>query len=245
MAHELAGASAPPRYTEAELDSISSTDLHARLERIDNETAQAIAGRLYSMAGIERLVMRTIPQAENAESDEPVGEDQHWVRQDNSLRLLAAARPQALLNKLRQMEGLDYGMLMVIGPQGIRERLRERPALMRLLSPPIRLELSEDIADALVRYGEFLAAEDGRLPWTQYIPYLPLLPALLCLAVLFPMTMLPKVFFALPMAIVMLLILGAGRFFSWFTNEDRLRKLALYITFTDEFVVEPEEDGEA
>ena len=67
----------------------------------------------------------------------------------------------------------------------------------------------------------------------------------LCLAVLFPMTMLPKVFFALPMAIVMLLILGAGRFFSWFTNEDRLRKLALYITFTDEFVVEPEEDGEA
>ena len=159
-----------------------------------------------------------------------------------SLRQLVNRRPADFLRLLNRLRLFSFRELVAGGPEALRERLDQRPLLERLFTPEPRLKITEDIAPLITEQPECIVGIRTLVPQCAIRaiqPYFPVLFTFGPLAIVLLLGLRDS-------ALLMLVLLPS--MLALFYVEDRIKtnerhlRLALYITFTDEFV---EEDGKA
>ena len=246
-----------PRYTDADLDIVSFQELAMRLKRIDNETALEIANHLYQNAVLNRPVkfnfgiIARIFQVNTTADHLAEG-----ISENIKLRDMCRTAPKHLLTMLNKMREINYGTLVIDGPGILQESVAELSPWRRLFFLSAKLKSMVDVPRFLTNYYECLIPTGSKFPWQvvelfwsccfllglllpQFFNYYqlshPTIPVILQTA---PPSLHSKIWPSL-----LIVLLPAAAFFMMNVarrfRQDRL--LALYISFTDEFVDNGEE----
>jgi hypothetical protein len=212
-----------PGYTPEQLRDMTVADLKARIGKIDNQQARNIAFKLWSL--LENQYRNQYGQLAISDTHS-VAALNRWPR-------------HGLLRLLEQLRRIDFGDMIAEGPQRLEEQLQSLHPFIRFLQPPARLRLSFDSAEYLLRYLEFYLDPARQIPesfirsWIFTLGMLAsyLLPAWL----IYLLRDAPRrgwIFSGL----VLLMILGTLLSVLAIAGHSQRRAIALYISFTDEFV---------
>ena len=212
-----------PGHTPEELNSITVADLKARIGRIDNQQARNIAFKLWSL--LENQYRNQYGQLSI--------KDRHTVSALNRLPR------RALPAQLERLRSIDLGDMIADGPQRLEAQLQGLHPFIRFLQPPARVRHSFDSAQHLARYLEFYMDPRRRVPesfirgWIFGTGMLVsfLLPG--WLGYLLHESALRAWIFG---GLVLCMIIGTGLSAFSLAGFGQRRLLALYISFTDEFV---------
>ncbi|MCB1188231.1 hypothetical protein KDL29_13790 [bacterium] len=214
-----------PWYDYEALRHITLGELKTRQWHITNTQARVIAERLWKLTedSWDRGRRRGIFNRPNDE----------WT----AMRFVSGASG-SLPHSINDLRGVDFGDLIVEGPERLRECIDRMNPLMRLFKGNPRLRNTEDCADFMVQYLEFI-----RYPGTSLtMPFL--------LEVVVWIGMLGSIGFWLwlqynggkgnadtvVMATAVLAMLGIRLLGANNDGKARVRALAVYISFTDEFI---------
>ncbi|MCB1221766.1 MAG: hypothetical protein H7A35_14235 [Planctomycetales bacterium] len=214
-----------PWYDYEALRHITLGELKTRQWMITNEQARVIAQRLWKITedswnrGRRRRIW-------NNPNDE-------WT----AMRFVSGASG-SLPHSINELRGVDFGDLIVEGPDRLRECIARMNPLMQLFKGRPRLRNTEDCADFIVHYLEFI-----RYPGTSLtMPFI--LEAIWWIAVL---GFVPFWFWLQGSAgrgqvsnevIIMAIaaVAGASLLTAHNNGRARVRAMAVYISFTDEFI---------
>jgi hypothetical protein len=238
------GTIGKPRYTLADLYRIDNIILMKRLARIDNPLAHRIADVLYTRSGIGGWTNKKWrPDLFMLKDGSVIPGGEIFEERPIKLRKLTGWRPQQLLSLLNRLQQVSFRDLIADGPEAIREKLDTRPALLRLLFPTPRLEKTVHIPGALISQLEFLIGEKRSVPWVFLRALIPFIPAVTSFGPILPFIFREHPNFKLAMIAMVPSVLLGLFVMSWIQNYDRQRLLALYISFTDEFISAEEVHG--
>ena len=213
-----------PAYDQDQLRSTTVTDLKARIGRISSQQARHIAVKLWQ--SVESCFLDQYGQMHL--------KDEHTIAQATRRHFTGMLE---LLNKLAD---IDLGDIIVAGPQELDRHLESLHPLVRLLLPPARTHNSFDAADRLGHYLEFYMNPDQRIPGTLreglifsfslIVTFVGCLTAIILLKDNFAY----KGYFFGGLILVLMagVILSAIRFAGF----GKKQAIALYISFTDEFM---------
>ena len=218
------GIADKPQYSLAELRRLDREALVARMNRIDNQTALEIATQLWN---------RTMTVRNN------------WMtgrnQRANSMEVMAGRRLAELPALLESMRKIDFGQIVIGKSTMSADRLQELPAIVRLLMGNPYPRDSRHVADHLIRYLDLYIDPHRRLP--QHLSYLGLewisRAGLICIVL---RAVLDWPLWTLFVFLSPSMLLGSRMTLS--KNLQRLRLLALYVSFTDEFVGEEQQREE-
>ncbi|MCB1218415.1 hypothetical protein KDL44_13580 [bacterium] len=214
-------AAGKPQYTPRSLSRLTALDLHARLERIDNPLAHEVAAELWT-----RILRMSMVPREVIDRQEP----------GLHVRRMAGGNTGRLLRLLDELRHASLAEAIVADSSGLRELLGEGSLLQRLGGPLPVLDSTDKRVEFLLRFLECLKRPPWKTDWQSMerlrgLAHLVLnLGFFVSLAMGGSRTVLPG------LAAAALLIIGL---LVWKFLYERVRLLALYISFTDEFV-EPE-----
>ncbi|MEZ5339025.1 MAG: hypothetical protein R3F46_12300 [bacterium] len=213
-----------PGYDMQRLQELSVAEMRARLERIDNPAALAIATRLWKQ--LEQMFSNQYGQS--------------TIRDDYSLRRIAASRAPRLLMRLEVLRRVDIGDFIVEGPERMAMAMDKLHPLVRLLRPPQRVQRSTDAAEWLLRYLEFVENPRRRFPesfvrsWIFGIGMFMALVLPVMLVILLAPLLEHKALLLIP--VFMILVAGIVLSVIQLHSFSVVRSLAAYLSFTDEFV---------
>ena len=219
----MAMHSGKPAYDLTLLRHMTIGELRERIGRISNQQARHIAVGLWQeLAGCWR------------------GMDARQLRDGATVVQALGWRPQALVELVNVLRGMDFGQVIMEGPEGMDEFLERLHPLWRIFMPPPRLRRSFDNAKRLSRFLEFYVNPDRSMPagvlnWLKLIGGLLVGLAMLYGGMLYLKTQHqpPPWKLALAGLPAIIVIIAAGREFQAYF---RRRVLAIYISFTDEFM---------
>ncbi|MCB1218422.1 hypothetical protein KDL44_13615 [bacterium] len=223
-----------PGYDMQRLQELSVAEMRARLERIDNPAALAIATRLW-----KQLEWKFSNQY-----------GQTLIRDDYKLRRIAASRAPLLIRRLEALRHVDIGDFIVEGPERMAMALDNLHPLVRLLRPPQRMKQVSDAASWLLHNLEFIENPRRRFPesfvrsWLFGIG----LSLSFILPVLLVLIAAPRVANKAVLLLPCFVILVGGMLISVVQLHDFgvVRSLAAYLSFTDEFVnLDSEQEAES
>ena len=216
-------AAGKPGYSERDLDEIRGSHLRARVGRISNQQARHIAVGLWQI--LEGQV--------TSGRDSPTQLPDNW-----SLRKLAMEGGTQLLLQKDKLQSVDFGDMVVMGPEYMDGFLDNMHPFYRLIVSPPPVKSSFDIAKRLYDYMEFYTNPGQSFP-QEFMNkvHLVLLYAFAALAGLAErmfntngdIDWLLLIIFLIACGLMLLLSFGHGR-------ARRVRILALFISFTDEFI---------
>ena len=214
-----------PRYTLEDLRRLDQDILRARLSCIDNQTARDIATQLWNRVMACRREMFRQP-----------GKDGRPL----SMKNLAGKNFPELPILLENMRLLNFSQIVISKSSMIIDRLQELPALTRLLLPNPYPRHSQHVADHLIRYLDLYINPHKRLP--QHLSYLGFeciaWAGMICIVL---RSLLDWPIWTLLIFLSPILLLSSR--ITLTRNLQRVRLLALYISFTDEFVSEKRCNG--
>ena len=218
-----------PTYSHTVLESFDSLQLHTRIDRIDNRMAREVAVLIWNE--FTRMWASDNPDLDPNRISWP-------------LSVLRAVDRKFLYVELDELRRVCIGAMLLESPQLIRERWQELHPLLRMVMRPPAGKDSSNAGRDLVEYHELLTGQTSRVPgfiiraalrWGA-IGCMIILPFL---AMLLAPAGTKAGYVLLPSLLYVVLYLSV-----MYRVESRqyLRLLALYISFTDEFVT-GEPDG--
>ena len=230
-----------PHYSRADLDQLSAKSLQDRLELIDNRFARQIASRLFS--GLTKFMPKLKREIYTAEQLQLLDmKFEEYIALNLNSPLDSPINARTLVKLLNDMAAFQFGSLISAGPQALREVLPEDNLPGRLLAQYQRTDSAEDVADFLLDHFEYMIYPHSRLSWKSMVLILRSAGFLLSASIFLAMRVasFPEInylsitlYFA---ALVMIMLPNA-----YTTRRMHTRQLALYISFTDEFVDNGEE----
>lgn len=251
---ETNGTGLKPGYRREQLGSITLAMLLNRLSLIDNRTAHHIARELLGQWLSSGSTMSALSTLAELALDKPaeLSEDVHILRTGLSEKHSASLaklcpQPRYLLEMLGRLQHVSFRDMVMLDPQQLQEEIESTNPLLRLLLPQKRLTEARHVAD-------FLADNIDRLPQphrgTPYrlqklvIAWLPVLAILAVPAVTLAVkaigySLLTPAFAAVMFVFTLMLI--RSMLAGLIRRRHFQRTLALYISFTDEFVGEDQE----
>lgn len=217
-----------PGYTPQQLRGITVADLKARIGRIDNQQARNIAYKLWTL--LENHYRNQYGQLAITDS--------------STVAALNRLPRSGLPRLLEQLRRIAFGDMIADGPQRLEQHLDSLHPLIRFLQPPAKVRHSFDSARHLSHYLEFYVDPARQVPESFIRGWI------------FTLGMLTS--YALPgwlgyllrdapqrgwifSGLVQLMILGTFLSVLVIAGYGQRRALALYISFTDEFVDNGEE----
>ena len=214
-----------PAYTQADLQRITAGDLRARLERIDNRQAHAIAAKLWKAVELQYT----------NQYGQLMLKDSHTL-----LRMAGNSLRHRLLARLEALRRVDFGDIVVEGPPRMELMIANLHPFVRFLHPPLRLKKTEDSAAHLLRYLEFIENPEQSVPESFRRSWLFVggMFGFLIMPMLMLVLFIDRVREAKWLLIVGFAVMLGGVILSGFqlAGFGRLRTISLYISFTDEFV---------
>jgi hypothetical protein len=211
-------ATAKPAYSPQDLRRLNREVLLKRLVWIDNQTAREIATQLWNRTMSARPGLFRNPGS----SSRLFG-----------MESMAGRKFDEMPELLEDMRHVSFGQIVIGKSTMISDRLSELPALVRLLMANPYPRSSRSAADHLIRYLDLYLNPHCRMP--QHLIYLGLeyFSWAGMLGIGFG-SMLAWPLWTLLIFFLPSLLLGSRMTMS--RNLQRIRLLALYISFTDEFV---------
>ncbi|MCB1188218.1 hypothetical protein KDL29_13725 [bacterium] len=226
-------------YSREDLDRITNQDLIDRMAHIDNELALDIAARIF-----EKLI-RYVPRATRIEEEREMDYGQGPVSTRVLSPLVTISRmgivlPGMLVSMLQRFGKISFGRQVAEGPQYLRERLEDADGLGRLESGFSSIRDTSLIADYLISNMEVLSGERPLLRWKYLRPVLQVFCfciMLIALNAIFQSRFCNDYPYAM-FGLYLLLLVSQAMTSFMLMNHTKIRMLALYMSFTDEFVAE-------
>ncbi|MCB1188178.1 hypothetical protein KDL29_13520 [bacterium] len=221
--------SGKPSYAMVKLRQLDNRMLPARLERIDNQMARSIATEVWE----EFHRMWSV--------DHPEGSKQY-----RSLQYVNERDMQVLYDELERLRQCSFGALVLEGPQILRERWDELHPMFRLLMRPPAGKRSSQAGRDLLDYSELLTGQRNGIPGVLIRNALRY-GAILSLVIL-PLALIASMFWNsswvsfVPMPGILYLFIYMSVLYR-VESRQYMNALALYISFTDEFVEEGDVDA--
>ncbi|MCB1218419.1 hypothetical protein KDL44_13600 [bacterium] len=238
-----------PGYGRRELGRITTAMLRNRLSRIDNRTAHALARELLGQclsSGPSSWALSTL--AEFVE-ERPVelSADGHILRLATSAReslslKILCPQPGYLLGMLEKLRHVSFRDMVLLDPQQLQEEIESANPLVRLLLPLKRLNDSRHIAEYLADNIDRLPRPHRGIPfrlqkllniWSPLagILLIPLFSFWLSIGNVTKLALVPATL------LYLICLLCYQSFMTGLIRRRHFqRTLALYISFTDEFV---------
>ncbi|MCB1218426.1 MAG: hypothetical protein R3F46_12290 [bacterium] len=214
---------AKPAYREPDLNAMLGSELRARVGRISNQQARHIAVGLWQILE---------GQVTSGRSSPPQLPD-NW-----SLHQLAIGGGTQLLLLLDKLQSVDFGDMVVMGPEYMDGFLDKMHPFYRLIVSPPPVKSSFDIAKRLYDYMEFYTNPGQSFP-QEFLNkiHIVLLYAFTALAGLAERMFNTNGDIDSVLLYGFLLAAGLMLLLSHFHSRmRRVRIIALYISFTDEFI---------
>ncbi|MCB1188230.1 hypothetical protein KDL29_13785 [bacterium] len=217
-----------PYFDEHDLAGICFAELRGRVGRISNQQARHIAVRLW----------RFLQKA--AQSDDTW---QTAVASQDRPGFLLKTRKRRLLQLLEQLREVDLGDMLVEGPESLQERFSPTHPLGRLIRPQWKPRNTDDLARFMLDHLEFLIDPSRRSKLTgSQVGRLLLMIATLATGFYFLHSVVGFAAmgssFSVLIIVALFLLVGAEYFvrMSKASPYETEQVLALYISFTDEFI---------
>ena len=233
-----------PKYCLQDLDLIDNLQLIARIRAIDNRSARQIAEAICRKSAL----LSTLPDSSVdlnflAIDGQLLEGGEHMRNLRMPLRDIVGANPWGFLNLVNRLRRMDFANLVFEGPEGMQARLEQRPMLLRLLSPSYRHASVNDIPAVLMGHLEYLAGINSVVPFYLIRFLMPVTPLLL-VVLGWPLYRLWNPQNSLAAVFCLLASIPLGMTIMWLIRQHHWhRLLALFISFTDEFVVHELESG--
>ena len=270
MNSEAPASRIKPQYSAQQLANITILQLFQRIERIDNATARRIARQLWanlphfgSLAGnFDRRERITLDDAPPPGIEAQIASISARLGLAPRLPAMFLRQPDRLHQHLIDMRNISFVSMVADGTEALNAYLAGVSPLQRLLLPPGRLRTTDDVAQFLMVNVNLLTAPHRGLTYGQRRFLLTQTPIWIML--LFVVSLLLGIFhpfqgllmgptagrpswvFATLMLNVFLCVIWGGRTLGRLDNELYAQHLlALYISFTDEFVEETASAGQA
>ncbi len=224
-----------PGYSTEDLKQMSVGDLRGRVGRISNQQARHITVKLWQ--AIDENYRRKSDYVESRRNF-----PQDWL----SFNMEPHA-DEMLADRLEELRGVEFGKLIALGPEQLLEFTSGLSPMLKLFDYRQRPKMTMDTAEFLLRYMECLVDPDCKVSWgARYGMY----QAGSMLSIVLGIGLHGLVLFlaeqqvhsyAVPLTeVVAMLFLGAAAILGFLNREvrtkDKLRQMALYISFTDEFM---------
>ncbi len=220
-----------PHYIRQDLDMMSVACLRERVGRISNQQARHLAiGIWQQVQGCYR------------------GLDRGQLADRRSVAQALGWRPGQLVGLLERMQRASFGQVVLEGPEGMNEYLEGLHPMLRLFMPASQLTRSFDTAARMTRFLEFYVEGSQPVPHSFYnalklMGGIVLALGLVALAAWYlkPIHSPPPLLIAgLAVPPILLLLCSMREYTAFF----RRRALALYISFTDEFMDDEKQHDE-
>ena len=212
-----------PWYIREDLQMMMIGDLRGRIGRISNQQARHLAVGLWSQ--VQRCYR---------------GLDRSLLADRRSVAQALAWRPNQLLLLLGAMREVSFGSIIMEGPEHMNQYLDSLHPLLALFMPKSSVRRSYDNAARLAVFLEFYINPGQRLPerfvnWIRLLAGVVIALGILAADIVYLSSVEsrhPALIFGLAILPILILIVS-GREFQAF---QRRRTLALFISFTDEFI---------
>ncbi|MCB1188232.1 hypothetical protein KDL29_13795 [bacterium] len=223
-----------PTYTRSDLDRITNEDLLNRIELIDNALAREISIKLH------RAMKSAVPLSSRY--------DNHYFIRNGETRIITSPVLPisktnvfflgSLIQMLNRMSRISFSDLIADGPDALKERMSNAGFYGRFDSQLQNTSSTDDIGGFLISHLEYIVNPQAKLSWKSlriilYIAYFLSMMAVSVFAIRIGSTINVGIWAFLLLSAVSVPI---AFMFGCIRNHESIRILALYISFTDEFI---------
>ena len=230
-----------PQYTLKQFDEMDYAELELRLAMIDNRQAMELAGDILNLCwnNVAPAMKLWSHLREKAEKWIPDG-NAHKLRRRFPLRVICGSGRRRAITVLNDLSRVSLAQLAAEPGAGLQQIESRVSPLWRTILPSARLGRRQAVSAFLAAYLEFLYQPRRTVPWLIY-----LVIAIIPTAILINLPIFLSIPFRFGWAGIfahLVWTIAVLSYITWLSSYNLQRLLALYISFTDEFVESKEEE---